>query len=472
MTGIVLQRLVLAALVAAAGIGVVGSAWLLAHGTVPDALLPLAILGGLAAAARHRPPAWPGEPTPRWLAGIAVAVVLGAAALIAYGALATPSRHWDGAVAWDLKAHVLAANPTLQQPFFRDPAVYCQSRDYPLLQPLLLGLCERWHLPGRLLFPAAYLLLIASIHGAARSAGIAGRRAVLWALAAAVTPVWLSPSAGSFDSGYGDAALTAWLAAAGFGAAAGNVPVLACGLLLTVLQKPEGLPYAGLLVAALWLHGDARRLRAATLATAGAGTLVLALQSDLQTFGRPSPWPVLALGAFAAAAVVLGGDAWLRRRGANGRWRALGLLAALPVAIAVAAAVSGGSLATDPTVDGATSLQRLALVPRIGHAMFRWGVGHGSFGLAFVVPLAVVVVLWRTRTPVRSPALGTWLLLLLPLWCMPFLFAPVEDLAEHVPSRLPRLLLHGTGIAWLWAAQQPLSPPAPESALGASPRNP
>jgi hypothetical protein len=84
-----------------------------------------------------------------------VLAVAGLVAVVAHGALATESRHWDGVVAWDLKAKALAAEPTLEQPFFRDAAVYSHSRDYPLLQPLALALAERWGLPGRLLFPAA-----------------------------------------------------------------------------------------------------------------------------------------------------------------------------------------------------------------------------------------------------------------------------------------------------------------------------
>ncbi|MBL8728517.1 MAG: hypothetical protein JNM25_08815 [Planctomycetes bacterium] len=473
MSTAALERPLLAGVGAAAVAGILGTVWLLAHGTVPDWLLPVAAGTGIAIAIgharRHRAAPPTGAPTSRGLLLLAVALVAGLAAVLAYGALATPSRHWDGAVAWDLKTAVLGRAPTLAQPFFRDPTVYCHSRDYPLLQPLLMALLQRWQLPERLVFPAAYLLLVAAIGAGARAAATSGRLAVLFALAAAVTPMWLSPTSGGFDSGYGDAVLATWLAVVALGTATANLPLVVCGLALAILQKPEGLPYAGLFLVAVWLHGEARLLRAATAAVAVAGALGLALQRDLQSFGTASPAPVIAAAA-GGAVVVLVADLWLRRRGAGrrGRWLAL-LLGLVPAAIGVAVLSrlgdDGGVLGVH-FADGGRPLQRLQQLPRIGLAMAEWAFGRGTFGLTFVVPIAVGLAAWRTGSGRRAPVLLAWLLLALPLWCVPFLTSPLADLDQHLRATLPRLLLHFTGVAWVWAASQPLPDPSLQRALG------
>jgi hypothetical protein len=413
-----------------------------------------------------------GEPAPRWLLVAALVVLAITTAVLAQGALATPSRHWDGAVAWDLKTAVLAEAPTLEQPFFRDPTVYCHSRDYPLLQPLLMALLERWQLPGRLVFPAAYVLLVAAIAAGARSAH-RGHLAVLFTLAAAVTPMWLSPTSGGFDSGYGDALLTAWLAVVALGTATTNLPLVVAGLALVILQKPEGLPYAGLLLAAVWLRGDARLLRAATIAVVATGLLGLALQRDLQTFGHAG---------FAAAAAAVGAvaalvlwllDAQLRRRGAGPRARWLMLLLLAPAAVAAYVLGNGeGGVLGAHFADLHRPLQRLARLPHILLAIAESAVGRGTFGLTFVVPIVVALARWRTRSAGRAPVLLAWLLLAVPLWCVPFLTSPLDDLDQHLRATLPRVMLHWTGVAWLWVARQPMPDPPLQRALGSQRPNP
>jgi hypothetical protein len=472
MTAAALARWLLGALVAATVAGVGGTLWLLAGATVPDALLPLAaVAGGATVWCRRASAAVPGAPAPRWLTLAVIALLLAAGALLAHGTLATPARHWDGAVAWELKARVLAAAPTLAQPYFRDPQVYCHSRDYPLLQPLLAALLLRWHVPGGVLFPLAYLVLAAAIGAAARAGGVDGRRTILCVAAAAVTPMWLSPTSGGFDSGYGDALLAAWLGCAAWGVATANAPALGCSLVLTILQKPEGLPYAGLAVAALWLHGDARLLRSATLATAAGGALLVALQHDLRTCGGASRLPAAGAVAFGGAGLVLGLDRWLRRREAGRRARLAALLGGLPLAALLLATAAGGEhgLLGSHLADPMRPWQRLDRLPRIATAIADWAVGRGAFGLTFVVPVVVTVALWHTRTAARAPALRTWLLLAVPLWCTPFLTSPLDELDRHLRATLPRVLLHWTGVVWLWSALQPVWQPGP--ALGSRPAN-
>ncbi|MBL9076605.1 MAG: hypothetical protein JNL08_03825 [Planctomycetes bacterium] len=471
---VLLARAVLGAAVATIAVGGGGLAWLALHGTVPDALLPLGAALGLAAAWRHRPPPPPGAPAPRAVTALGAALLLALAALLAYGALATPSRHWDGVVAWDLKANVLAAQPTLQQPFFRDPTVYCHSRDYPLLQPLLVALLERWGLPGRLWFPAAWCFAVAAVGIAARAAGHPGRIAWLFAVAAAVTPIWLSPTGGSFDSGYGDALCCAWLGGAACGLATGNHGLLAAATALLVLQKPEGLPYAGALLAAAWLRGDARALRAAVLATAAAGTLLLWLQHDLRTFGAGTDVLLLAPAAGAGAALLLAADALLRRRGAAPRWRWFGLTLLVPALVAALWLGGGGAdgVVGAHFADPGRPLQRLDRLPRVLQAIGTWACGRGAFGLAFVVPLAIAVQLWWHGRTSRTPALGVWLVLAVPLWCVPFLWSPLDELDAHLRATLPRVLLHWTAAAWVWAAVQPTLGLEGRAALPTGPAEP
>ncbi len=475
MTAAAPERLVLAFVVAATGAGAGGTVWLLAGSTVPDWLLPLAAVAGLVAALGYRPAAPPaGEPAPRWLLAVAVFVITALAVVLAHGALATPSRHWDGAVAWDLKTAALGTAPTLAQPLFRDPTVYCHSRDYPLLQPLLMALGDRWHVPGRLLFPAAYLLLVAAVAAGARAAGAGGRWTILFALAAAVTPMWLSPTSGGFDSGYGDALLTAWLATVALGVATRNLPLVLAGLVLAILQKPEGLPYAGVFLAAVWLRGDARMLRAATFAVLVGGMLELALQQDLRSCGYTAIAAGTVAGAAAAAILLLALDAWLRHHDAGLRARCIGLLLLTPVAIWAASLGAGGEggVLGAHLASATRPLQRLDRLPRVCLAIAEWGFGRGTFGLAFVVPIVVVAAQWRTRTTPRAPLLLAWLLLALPLWCVPFLTSPLEDLDRHLRSTLPRVMLHWTGVIWLWTALQPILCQSAQRALGAREPNP
>ncbi|HEX6810079.1 MAG TPA: hypothetical protein VF384_00525 [Planctomycetota bacterium] len=457
------ERAVLALLAGYASLGVAGTCWLLGHGAVPDWLLPVAAAIGLAVAALHRPPPPLPSATRTWQVLAVVLVVAGLAAILAWGALATPSRYWDGAVAWDLKAVALAADPTLEQPFFRDAAVYSHSRDYPLLQPLALALAARHGLPGRLLFPAAYVAIVIAVAAASRRAGASSGRALLFGLACAVTPMFTAPTSGGFDSGYADGLLAASLAATALGITSRAAILVATGTLVMVMQKPEGLPYAAMLAAALFLRGDTAMLRATTLAGAAGGGLLLALQHDLHTFGHPTRIATTLLAACASAAIVLGLDLALHRLGATWRTRTVVLLAAAPLAVAVLVLSSGGEgIAGTHLANLARACDQLDRLPSVVYSMLDCAWFRGRYGLTFVAPLAIAYAL-RGRRDTAAPALLCWILMAVPLWCAPFLLAPIEPIEHHLRSTMPRLLLHWCGVVWIWSAVQLRPSAAPEA---------
>jgi hypothetical protein len=221
------------------------------------------------------------------------------------------------------------------------------------------------------------------------------------------------------------------------------------------MQKPEGLPYAGILATACWLGGDTVMLRTSVLAGAIGSALVLALQHDLHSFGHPTQIGMTFLAVFAFAAVALGLDLALRRFAASWRWRVGSLLVAAPFAVASLALANGGDGivgAQFASVDHV--LDRLDRLPHVLFFMMHWTLGSGRFGLTFVLPV-VIAFLLRRRGGTVAPTLRTWILLTVPVCCAPFLLAPIEDLEHHLRSTMPRLLLHWCGVVWIWSAVQP-----------------
>jgi hypothetical protein len=467
-------RAVVAFAVALATFGVAATAAGLLHLALPDWLLPVATLAGLLVAARVVLPA-PGAAAHAAArgrlarAGWIAALLLGALAVatVAHGALATPSRNWDGAVMWDLKAAALTAAPTVEQPLFRDADVYCHSRDYPLLQPLVVAALERCALPGRALFPLALAALLAAVAAGARVAREPA--AAPWCTAAvALTPMVMAPTSGGFDSGYADGPLAALAAASALGVVLGAPVLIAAGTIAMALWKPEGCAYAATLVAATWLHGDRRAFAGAVLGAAVGGALALAQQHDLATCGAVTPvWPVLA--AVAGAGVALAGDAVLRARGAARGARGLAVAAATLLAAAVLPWLvpPNGSLGCH-VADGARASARLARLPRIAAALAEWAWLQGRFALAFVLPLLLRASLRARSTAPAAPALGTWLVLAVPVLALPFVLSPLDDVEHHLRSSLPRLLSHWIGAAWLWCAVQPWSHATPTAGIGQS----
>jgi hypothetical protein len=452
----VADRLVFVLLLTWASTGAVGYVWLLCHGTVPDWLLPVAL--AVAVLVPRSVDFDRGLRAPRWGRIAGACVVLSVAAMLAHGAVATPSRHWDGAVAWDLKATFLAYEPTLEQPFFRDGAVFCHSRDYPLLQPLLVALVERWGLAGRVWFPLAYLVAAATVWLALRRRGVAGGRALAGALAFALVPNLVNPTSGAFDSGYADGPLCAWITIAAAGLVARDRGWIVLGVLLTVFTKPEGLPYAGALVAAVWLRGDQALLRPAVIGLCLGAAVWLPLQHDLHTVGRSSILlPVLIIVPLLGT-VIVGSDSFLRARALDQRrwWLAAVAIPVLLLALPLLPVLLGdhegsfGQYLADP----GRALARLARFPAVLGGVLEFTLLRGTFGLTWALPLLAAWLAKRAGGRAAGESLGTFLLLLVPLWFAPFFLSPIDDLGHHLRSTLPRLLVHATGAAWLFTIVQ------------------
>lgn len=446
------ERAVLAFAGAAAVFGLVGGLVLAAGGAVPTALLGIAALAGIAVASTRR--SAPGERrAPRWRQGLVSVLAGGGAALVAVDAMATPARHWDGAVAWQAKTRALAAAPTLAQPFFADPSVYSHSRDYPLLQPLAMALAERAGVDGRWLFPLAYLVVVGAVLAAGSRAARGGEaRSLACTAAVAVTPMFLSSAGGSFASGYGDGVLTALVAATALGLAIADRRLVAAGIVAMALQKPEGIVYGAALVAACWSVGTAPLLRAAVGALALGATVELVLQRALVSGGIGSqllPSLAIASGAAILAGITLFADRLARRR-SLGPIARTALLAAIG-AFACAALACGGTGALAAHLAPERALERLARLPQIVAGLVANAVFGGRFGLTFVAAPMALALARRHRTASHGPLLA-WLALAVPVVCLPFLLSPIDDLDQHLKATLPRLLMHWTGAAWLWTA--------------------
>lgn len=449
-----LDRAVWVSLLAFLLAGCCGIMLLLCHVTVPNWILPAAAIVALVVPRRITVPSM--VPANRVVLTVVVMVVLLVAAALAYGALSTDSRHWDGAVAWDAKAARLTTLATLEQPWFRDPDVYCHSRDYPLLQPLLMALLERVLGCGRVLFPLIFLLT-ASVIGLALRRRTSPLHALVATIAFAVTPNLVNPTSGAFDSGYADGLLTMTVTVAVAGIVARDRAWLLIGCLLMVLAKPEGLFYGGALVAAVWVSGNSRLLPAATAGWLAGCVLQLSLQHDLQTFGASAAWlPTLAM-AIAIAALLLGSDRWLGSSGTGLRRRRWIAVLGVPTMLVAGPLLllmltdNPGTFATYLS-DPGRALSRITSIPSILIGGVNHAIARGTFGLTWLLP----PLLWwlaRRRPPCATTQLiGGICLLFGAIWMLPFLLSPNGDLTHHLRSTLPRLLDHGTGVAWFLTA--------------------
>jgi hypothetical protein len=253
------------------------------------------------------------------------------------------------------------------------PDVYCHSRDYPLLQPLLMALFERALDCGRALFPLAFLLTASVI-------GLALRRRT--------------------------SALAALLATVG------------------------------------WLVGYA---------------LQLSLQHDLHTFGASAAWPPTLATAIAMAALLLASDRWLgtcssgrRRR----RWIAILGLPTMLIAgplLMLMLTDNPGTFATYLS-DPGRALSRITRIPSILIGAANHAIARGAFGLTWLLPPVLWWLARRRPACATSQLIGGICLLFGAIWLLPFLLSPIPDLTHHLRSTLPRLLDHGTGVAWLLTA--------------------
>ena len=218
------------------------------------------------------------------------------AAVLFFGADQTPSRHWDGAVAWDVKNALLATDLTLDQPVFRDPAILHHSRDYPLAQPLLVAMVERWTGAGRLVLPLAWVLACLAVFVGAARRGVAVGTAALTAAAFGLTPALVGTNSGGVDSGYADFMLAAWATVAAAGCIGGDRRWIAVGIVMMAWTKPEGLPYSAAFIVAAWCCSDRSALFAACIGWAAGAAVLLPLQHELIWAGRqPLPGSVFAI---------------------------------------------------------------------------------------------------------------------------------------------------------------------------------
>lgn len=430
---------------------------------VADWWLPLALALGCCVPA-PRGAQWPAA-TLSWrtrlAAGGLLAIVFGA---LVYGALATPSRHWDGAVAHDAKIYWLSQAMTLQQPFFADPAVFHHSPDYPLLLSLLVAGGERWlggvfgAGSGRIWLPLVHALLLVVLSMALRRAPGGPRRALGIVLACAVVPALIGVSGGGVDSGYCDPWLLLATTTLAAGLASRSPWELALGVVLAVASKPEGPVYAALAMVVAFVMGRRRELLVIAIALAAAMVAWLPTQRQLLHLPPASTaviWlPPLVMAALVAVAFVA--DRLVRGSAKPLRWRA-----ALVATAMLAAMVSLPLLRTivPPTSAVGVYLHRgcelaegLANLPTFARAWLDYALLRGSFGGTFV--LLLVVVPWRRHRPAAGGGTGLFVGLGLLITALPFVLSHEADPEHHLRSSLPRLLSHWVGPAWLWIGLQ------------------
>jgi hypothetical protein len=426
---------------------------------VADWWLPLALAIGCCAPA-PRGGRWPAA-TLSWrtrlAAGVLLAIVFGA---LVYGALATPSRHWDGAAAQDAKIHWLSQAMTLQQPFFADPAVFHHSPDYPMLLSLLVAGSERWlgawfgAGSGRIWLPLVHALMLIVLATALRRAPGGPRRGLGVVLACAVVPALIGVNSGGVDSGYCDPMLLLATTTLAAGLASRSPWELVLGVVLAVASKPEGPVYAAMALPVAFVLGHRRELVWLALGLAAAMTAWLPTQRQL-LYLPPSSLatlclPGLCLGALVAIAFAV--DRLLRGAAHPTRWRA-GLVAvatmaailSLPLLRAVVPPTSAVGVYLHRGYELEQGLANLPAFARawFDHALLRWGFG-GTF------LLLLVVAPWRRVSGAASTGIGMFVAAGLVVTALPFVFSHEENLQHHLRSSLPRLLSHWVGPAWLW----------------------
>jgi hypothetical protein len=447
---------------ALASFGMIAHAFLLAGAAVPSWIWLPSIASALGFSMWHarRVDGSTGLPshaaesaTPRLERILGLALLGTTFAALALGAIATPAREWDGFVSWELRARVLATSPTLEQDFFRDPAVFAHTREYPPLQPLVLASIARLSgsfAAARLFFPLLWLAWLALLERGFRAAGVPSRWRRYGLCAAGLTPVLVDPTMGAVDSGFGELlCLFAWTGAA-VGLLTRHGPLITAALALTILTKPEGIFLAGIFVLTAWVSGNRQALAAALLGAGGAGMLWFPTYARLTSATPTSPWLLLAVvgaGSFA----LLASATWLQRRGTSTAARS-GLVAASIALVVACAGFLADSLDSQGGVLGLylsgmqRAVARLDRLGDIGLAMLSTSLAPRHLGLLVAIGFVLVVFAWRDRGPTELRRLVT--LGFVGLFA-PFLLSPEPDLRHHVSSSLDRLLLQQSGAAWL-----------------------
>ncbi len=424
-----------------------------------DWSLPVLLGMGWLVTAKFKVAQAPGAAAPRWLAltGMALfGLVLG---ILVYGSLVTFSRHWDGAVAWEMKAYHLTLLPNLTQDYFASGDVFCHSRDYPLLQPLCIAAGNRLLADGmgRLFFPCLYLLGVATVGLGLRQKGVAGWIAWCGALAFGLTTMLINNNAGGADSGYGELALCTMVIAMATGLLLGNPLLLACAIFLAMLQKPEGMIYGSLALAVLWCRDSRGMLGAGLWAWLLSAALWLPLQHGLQNPGSPAMHWLIWASLLGLGLLIWGSRLCLDhfRIGARARtWIAVVLTPLLLLSLPLLIVALGNSQGNESSMalylgDSQRIWDRLPRLPAIAAGFWQYLIVRARFELTFVLLLCMLAhSLWQRRMTVDSKLAAFVLLGLLSL-IAPFLLSPEEDLQHHLRSSLARLAIHWLGAVWL-----------------------
>jgi hypothetical protein len=429
----------------------------LGQGAIPDWWLPVAFAAGIALAIRLPQAAAaeaPLQPTPRWASGAAWLVVGTAFAVLAQGSLATTSRHWDGAAAFDAKVFWLTNAPTLQQPFFAAEGVFHHSPDYPLLLPLLVSMTERLATDfGRIVLPLVYLLLCGVVTTALQQRAIQPLLRLAVTVAVAVTPALLNPGGGAVDSGYSECLLLLATTTVAAGLLNRRSLWFAIGILLLVASKPEGLAYGAVALAVAFGRGERRLLGCGCAALATAGTIWEPVRAMLLHGAYSGTWLFLAPTLLVIGVVLATrpSDALFR-----GRERVRWILVLCPPFVALLSLpwlapmfATSQSTAAVYLRQGHNVLQGLANLPAYAAGVLEFGITRLRLGLVLLLPIAALLAARQVRVRLAERSLMAFVLLGLLTTALPFVLSPDPDFDHHLRSSLPRLLLHWVGPLWL-----------------------
>lgn len=435
--------------------GCVSHVLLLAGARVLPLWFPICLAIGIVAGASRAPSGTASsDRAPRWVVTAALLVLAVVLASIAHGSIATISREWDGAASWAPRARALADAPTLEQPFFREPAVFAHTREYPLLQPLCLASLSGLLGPGGsgILFPALLALLLATFALGLCRGGAGALTAWLCVVALGLTPMLVSPTSGSFDSGFGDAFTLVGVTGIAIGLVLADPVLLWSSAVVLPMIKPEGAAYGLLAIAVAWLRLERRAHAAVVLGWAIGVGLWLPLYASL--VGQPSRTSaVVSIAAAVIAATALATKEWLVRSRPGPALRSA-VLAGLAIGSAIALfalrdTIAGPGVIASYLSGAGRALERLTLVPAIlvGAVAEMFAVRKFGLGFAIVVLLALAPRGYVGRCP--SPALAWLLAFAAAFLLVPFLLSPETELAHHLRSSMDRLLMHWIGVVWL-----------------------
>ncbi len=437
--------------------GIVAHLLLLMGASVDAWWLPASLLvGGLFAWRQPRQQLPPTAAGRAWVPWITVALLVLVAAILACDVLTSGPRDWDAVAAWSVKAQHLRMLPSLEQPYFEDPWVWHHSRDYPLLQPLCLASCQAIleEAPGRLLFPALYLLMVATVGVAAYRAGVRPELACGTALALGLTPMLVDPTSGGVTSGYGDLFLATAMSAVAAGLLLRDRWLFAAGTVLLVLVKPEGLIYAAVVLAVPWLRGDRQLLRHGTVAFVLATAIWLPLQLRFEGVPDRTTAATVAGAALGVGLLLILTQVWLRPDRRSGWVLVLwACVAAAMLLVLLKLLVAGlgqqhGTL-TAYFSDPGRAPGRLGRLPGIAWGLLLYLLSAHKVGLVFVLLLLLVALGRRRVGRCPQPGLGLLLLLATPCLVAPYLLSTEPELSHHLRSSMARLLLHWLGPCWL-----------------------